>query len=131
MGRRDTLISRSILDAIFQDRHSEDSSFLSRVFGFFTLFNIALSRYERELFKSLRVRDWEFDEDEYRESFRSADKKGKLNPVGDLGYSGSVCLAFANINLTTHSRRLTFCTSLDLLHYAQLKVSNKVSSSPI
>lgn len=96
MGRRQRLISTSILSAIFQTSKTGDRdkriSFLGRLFAFFSVFSLALSRYRAELFKYLRNTIWEIEEEEYTESFRSP-SKGKrtdLISVGDLGYSGSV-----------------------------------------
>jgi hypothetical protein len=90
MGRRDNLISKSILQAIFRDRKPSKRTILGRIFAFFTVFQLHLARYKDELFTRLRDKIWEMDEDEYRESFRGQDVKGKLKSVGDLGYSGSV-----------------------------------------
>lgn len=92
MGRRDNLIGRSILHAIFRDPHTEKRTILSRIFAFFTFFQLRLARYKDELFSKLRDDVWQMDEGEYRESFRGQDKQGKLKSVGDLGYSGSVCI---------------------------------------
>jgi hypothetical protein len=93
MGRRDDLISKSILRAIFNNTTDDKLSLLSRIFAFFSLFQITLSRYREAIFKELRTDHWQLDEDEYRESFRPLDRKGKLKSIGDLGYSGSVCSA--------------------------------------
>jgi hypothetical protein len=92
MGRRDNQISISILSAIFHDQNHDDRrTVLGRILAFFSFFRIILARYKDELFERLRVDEWEIDEDEYRESFRSNGKDEKLKAVGDLGYSGSVC----------------------------------------
>jgi hypothetical protein len=90
MGRRDNLISKSILHAIFRDRKTSKRTVLGRILAFFTVFQLHLVRYKDDIFKRLRDEVWEMDEDEYRESFRGQDKRGKLKSVGDLGYSGSV-----------------------------------------
>lgn len=93
MGRRQRLISTSILRAIFSSKAAATRpSFLARIFAFFSVFYIALARYRAEIFNKLRNEIWGLDEDEYTESFRSP-SKGKrtdLVAVGDLGYSGSV-----------------------------------------
>lgn len=96
MGRRQRLISTSILGAIFKTRVSTDPDkkpgLLARILAFFSVFSLALSRYRAELFKHLRNKIWEIEEEDYTESFRSP-SKGKrtdLISVGDLGYSGSV-----------------------------------------
>ncbi|KAF2434664.1 SAICAR synthase-like protein [Tothia fuscella] len=96
MGRRDNLISRSILKALFRDSNTDKRTVLSRVIAFFTIFQLRLARYKDELFTKLRDDVWEMDEDEYRESFRGQDKHGKLKSVGDLGYSGSTFFTTPN-----------------------------------
>jgi hypothetical protein len=91
MGRRARIISDSILSAIFQPPdHQQKRSIFTRILEIFALFRLHLARYRLELFKKLRVDTWMIDEDEYRESFRKAEKKSGLVPIGDLGYSGSV-----------------------------------------
>ncbi len=104
MGRRDRLISVSILRALFKNDATEEDrqprpSFLMRILAFFSLFNLQLMRYRPQLFKKLR-KTWGLGE-EYIESFRSPGKgKTKLVADGDLGYSGSVssitsrCMAY-------------------------------------
>lgn len=95
MGRRQRLISASILRAIFKTKSRETDkppTILGRILAFFSVFYISLSRYKAALFKKLRNEIWEIDEEEYTESFRSP-SKGKrtdLISIGDLGYSGSV-----------------------------------------
>jgi hypothetical protein len=93
MGRRQRLISTSILRAIFHVKpEDEKPSLLARILAFFSIFYISLSRYREKLFRKLRNDIWGIDEAEYTESFRSP-SKGKrtdLVSIGDLGYSGSV-----------------------------------------
>jgi hypothetical protein len=91
MGRRDNLISKSILRAVFGDHTDDKKTIIGRILAFFSIFHITLSRYKQQVFKELRIDIWKLNEDEYRESFRSPDKHGKLECIGDLGYSGSVC----------------------------------------
>jgi hypothetical protein len=97
MGRRDRLISASILRAIFRsDSPRKDESarlgLFARIYAFFALFSLALARYRASLFKKLRNDIWEIEEEGYTESFRSPSKSKRtdLIPIGDLGYSGSV-----------------------------------------
>ena len=97
MGRRNRLISNSILRAIFRaDAPRNDESgrpgFWARIWAFFTLFNLSLARFRASLFKKLRNDTWEMEEEEYTESFRSpsSSKRTDLVAIGDLGYSGSV-----------------------------------------
>ena len=96
MGRRQRLISTSILRAIFKPSYAENNQqqpgLLARIFAFFAVFQLALSRYRAAVFKKLRNQIWQIEEEEYTESFRSP-SKGKrtdLIAIGDLGYSGSV-----------------------------------------
>lgn len=96
MGRRQRLVSTSILRAIFRYKPSDKPpSLIARILAFFSFFYIALSRYRAAIFKKLRNEVWQIDEDEYIESFRSPSKgkKTDLVSIGDLGYSGSVCVS--------------------------------------
>ncbi|PVH99904.1 SAICAR synthase-like protein [Periconia macrospinosa] len=102
MGRRQRLISTSILGAIFKTSHSDDRdkrpNLLGHIFAFFSVFSLPLSRYRAELFRHLRNQIWEIEEEEYTESFRSP-SKGKrtdLISIGDLGYSGSTFFTSPN-----------------------------------
>ncbi|KAF2135959.1 uncharacterized protein K452DRAFT_362854 [Aplosporella prunicola CBS 121167] len=96
MGIRDTRISWSILRALFNDNDHDNRGLLARILSFFALFQLVLARFCGTAFKRLRKDAWGLDEDEYRESFRMADKRGKLNSVGDLGYSGSTFFTTPN-----------------------------------
>jgi hypothetical protein len=98
MGRRDRLISTSILRAIFRSdspRKDENArpGLLVRIWAFFAVFGLALARYRASLFKKLRNDIWDIEEEGYTESFRSPSKSKRtdLVAIGDLGYSGSVC----------------------------------------
>ena len=97
MGRRQRLISASILRAIFVTApiSSDDTAppgLLARILAFFSIFQLTLARYRDQVFKKLRNQIWSIDEEEYTESFRSSSKgkRSDLTSVGDLGYSGSV-----------------------------------------
>ncbi len=97
MGRRQRLISTSILRAIFVTKpvsndNSAQPGLLACILAFFSVFQLTLARYRDEVFKRLRNESWQIDEAEYTESFRSPSKgkKTDLKSVGDLGYSGSV-----------------------------------------
>jgi hypothetical protein len=99
MGYRDRLISTSILRAIFRAKPAPNDEeaqpgLLARILAFFAIFSLSLSRYRAQLFKKLRSETWEIEEEEYKESFRSPSKSKRtdLVAVGDLGYSGSVCM---------------------------------------
>lgn len=97
MGRRQRLISTSILRAIFVTKPASNDEIakpglLARILAFFSIFQLTLARYRDQVFKKLRNESWQIEEEEYTESFRSP-SKGKrtdLKSVGDLGYSGSV-----------------------------------------
>jgi energy-converting hydrogenase A subunit M len=97
MGRRQRLISNSILRAIFftesvNNDKIQRPGLLARILAFFSVFQLTLARYRDHVFKKLRNEIWHIEEEEYIESFRSP-SKGKrtdLKSVGDLGYSGSV-----------------------------------------
>ncbi|KAF2745882.1 SAICAR synthase-like protein [Sporormia fimetaria CBS 119925] len=92
MGRRQRLISTSILRAIFTYRGpAKPPTLLARILAFFSVFYISLARYRAALFRKLRNEIWQIDEDEYIESFRSPTKSKRtdLISIGDLGYSGS------------------------------------------
>ncbi|KAJ8107334.1 hypothetical protein OPT61_g8939 [Boeremia exigua] len=103
MGRRQRLISTSILRAIFVTKpvsndESAQPGLLARIFAFFSFFQLTLARYRDDIFKKLRNESWQVDEAEYAESFRSP-SKGKrtdLKSVGDLGYSGSTFFTTPN-----------------------------------
>jgi hypothetical protein len=116
MSYRERLISQSILDAIFHDVAEAHRSFLARILAFFSLFRLHLSRYRAELFKRLRREIWQIDESEYRESFRSAKRKGRLVGVGDLGYSGSVRLP----TQLEKTQNPTYISCADFLHDPEL-----------
>ncbi|KAI3559261.1 hypothetical protein CABS01_02346 [Colletotrichum abscissum] len=108
MQIRSTSISSSILAAISGDSNNPDKpSLKKRIFRVFTsflsVFHLPLARYRAADFLELRHNVWQFDEDEYTNSFHLAKKaaKGKgresdLVPVGDLGYSGSTFFTTAD-----------------------------------
>jgi hypothetical protein len=98
MGYRDRLISTSILRAIFRSGSADDDEarpgLLARIIAFFAIFSLTLARYRAKLFRKLRNETWQMEEEGYTESFRSPSKNKRtdLVAVGDLGYSGSVCI---------------------------------------
>jgi hypothetical protein len=93
MGSRSTLLGKAIIEAIVSDSEDDRGSLLSRIFAFFRIFSITLSRFRADVFQRLRGETWQIDETKYRESFKEDSKNG-LKSVGDLGYSGSVSLVF-------------------------------------
>ncbi|KAL5115991.1 hypothetical protein ACEQ8H_006108 [Pleosporales sp. CAS-2024a] len=103
MGRRHRLISSSILRAIFRSEPAPDDEearpgLIARIVAFFAIFSLALVRYRARLFKKLRIENWEIEEEEYKESFRSPSKNKRTDLVaaGDLGYSGSTFFTTPN-----------------------------------
>jgi len=102
MGQRDRKISTSILRAIFRPKQvtsDQPLNVVGRLLAFFSVFQLPLARYKANLFKKLRNDIWEIDETEYTESFRSQsnNKRTDLVAIGDLGYSGSVCIHCSSI----------------------------------
>ena len=87
---RQQLLSKSILQAVFASDDGTKQNNLVWFRGLFALFDLRLARWRALLFKGLRSEVWQMEETEYKESFRLADRKGRLVSVGDLGYSGSV-----------------------------------------
>ena len=87
---RQQLLSKSILQAVFASDDGTKQNKLVWFRGLFALFDLRLARWRAILFMELRSEVWQIEEIEYKESFRLADRKGKLVSVGDLGYSGSV-----------------------------------------
>ncbi|KAI2631389.1 SAICAR synthase-like protein [Hypomontagnella submonticulosa] len=99
MGRRETLIARSIVYAILtikeDGKPTRKPSLLTRALRLFYIYWLTFRLVRQDLFKALRG-VWMIKEDDYRASF-GVDKKvrvkkkgkGVLIPMGDLGYSGS------------------------------------------
>lgn len=112
MGFRDKRISKSVLRAIFRGR-APKTGLLARILALFSVFQLTLARYKEDLFNKLREDVWQLDEDEYRESFREAEKGGSLKSVGDLGYSGSVRFLSPRAHYT---RTAQLTHTPDLLH---------------
>ncbi|KAF3052172.1 hypothetical protein E8E11_005772 [Didymella keratinophila] len=110
MGRRQRLISTSILRAIFVTKPvSNDETakpgLLARILAFFSIFQLTLARYRDQIFKKLRKESWQIEEEEYTESFRSQSKykRTDLKSVGDLGYSGSTFFTTPNTKFLVKS----------------------------
>jgi hypothetical protein len=96
MANRQSQIAKSIIFAILSNEDglpSRPPSFLSRVFGLFNLYWLAFQLVRADLFSGLRE-FWAIKDQDYRASFGydEKDKKKKkhaLQPMGDMGYSGS------------------------------------------
>ena len=88
MARRENLIARSIVYTILNagedGRPYRRLSLWRRAIRLFHLFWLTFRLVRSDLFRSLREL-WGVREDEYKGSFRS----GPLQPMGDMGYSGS------------------------------------------
>jgi len=125
MGRRQRLVSTSILRAIFKTGPKDPDkrpSLLVRILAFFAIYQLALTRYRAKLFKKLRNQIWQIEEEEYTESFRSPShgKRTDLIAAGDLGYSGSVGLSRSS-PLAQMANKL-----VDVLHDSELKIPSQV-----
>lgn len=98
-NKRQEAISRSVHRALLGDHDDESDTkrrnVLTLLFAFLSIWQIRLVRISAQQFKSLRNDVWGIDEAEYIESFvldkTKAGGEG-IQPMGDLGYSGSVCL---------------------------------------
>jgi hypothetical protein len=101
-SRRQKAISRSVQRALFRDPGSFKRNILQRILAFFRIFYITLLRYEQELFHKLRTEIWSLSEEDYVSSFLSDKKTVPLVSMGDLGFSGSVCIR-------THFRFFATC----------------------
>ncbi|KAL5333254.1 hypothetical protein BJX70DRAFT_403785 [Aspergillus crustosus] len=95
-NRRQKAISRSVQRALFRSKELR-RTFIQRILAFFRIFYLTLFRYEPELFRKLRSEVWSISEEEYLASFRGENKKAiPLEPMGDLGYSGSTFFRTSN-----------------------------------
>lgn len=96
-NKRQTAISRSIHRALVRERDERTGprryNLLALISAFLSIWQIRLVRISAQLFKSLRNEVWGIDEVDYIDSFvcdrKKADGAG-IQPMGDLGYSGSV-----------------------------------------
>lgn len=89
-SRRHAALAKSIQLALFRDPKAFRQTLIGQILAFFSLFYLKLIRYDAETFLIMRKEAWGIDEDEYKSSFRSEDKTLPLQPMGDLGFSGSV-----------------------------------------
>ena len=95
-NKRQKAISRSIHRALLREDERTGTrryNVLALIFAFLSIWQIRLVRISAQLFKSLRTEVWSIDEVDYIDSFVSDRKKadgGGIQPMGDLGYSGSV-----------------------------------------
>jgi hypothetical protein len=117
---RASIISNSIQEAVIHDGQAPKTranpvkrrlvripfKILLRLASFFSIFSLPLARYRAADFLTLRQDYWQLDEDEYVDSFEppstpaishsGKDADRHLQPIGDLGYSGSTFFTTAN-----------------------------------
>lgn len=96
-NKRQTAISRSIHRALLREQDERIGTrrynVLTLILAFLSIWQIRLVRISAQLFKSLRNEVWGIDEVDYIDSFVYDRKKvdgAGIQPMGDLGYSGSV-----------------------------------------
>ncbi|KAI1170388.1 SAICAR synthase-like protein [Nemania sp. FL0916] len=158
MTRRQVVIARSIVYAILTSlpngKPARKLNFLSRAFRLFCIFSLTFRMLRPDLFQALRG-IWEIQEEDYRASFGAADshndvrnnknknKKDKdkkkktrkrddvLQPMGDMGYSGSTffCTSDGAYLVKSVPRRFEhdFFKHELLLPYAEYMQANRSS----
>ncbi|KAK8138056.1 SAICAR synthase-like protein [Apiospora sp. TS-2023a] len=99
MGQRENQIAKSIIYVIInndEDGHPiQRQTVLSRLFSYFNLYWLSFRLVREDLFRNLRE-FWAIKSSEYKDSFapssaasRNSEKVPMLQPMGDMGYSGS------------------------------------------
>ncbi|KAJ1325870.1 Phosphatidylinositol-4-phosphate 5-Kinase [Microdochium nivale] len=95
MGRRETLVARSIVFAILNNKDDgkppKKPSLLRRALRLLHLYWLTFELLRNDLFIALR-KSWGVPEDAYKASFVARGRKSAndtLEPLGDMGYSGS------------------------------------------
>lgn len=91
-SRRQSSLVKSIQKGLKRDPNRFKKTCWGQLIAFFTINGVKLIKYEPTLFNTLRYEVWEFKEDDYQASFRPTNGQLALKAMGDLGYSGSVCL---------------------------------------
>lgn len=95
MGKRQVSVGDSVARAIEENRIDSESK-LRQFLSFWHLFHVRLVRCSSDKLGELRSNAWKIEESSYEKSFNgNSPQKGKLKPIGDLGYSGSVRLKAA------------------------------------
>lgn len=89
-SRRQNALIGSIQSALFRDPRAFKKTGIGRILAFFSIFYVRLIRHSHDSFWQLRNEIWDISDDEYRASFRERNGKLPLEPMGDLGFSGSV-----------------------------------------
>ncbi|QGA13021.1 hypothetical protein EYB26_000666 [Talaromyces marneffei] len=102
-NKRQTAISRSIHRALLREQDDQTGTrrynVLTSIIAFLSIWQIRLVRISAQLVKSLRNEVWNIDEVDYIDSFVCDRKKvdgDGIQPMGDLGYSGSTFFKTAN-----------------------------------
>ncbi|KAK8088504.1 hypothetical protein PG997_003465 [Apiospora hydei] len=99
MGQRENQIAKSITYVIINNdedgRPIQRQTVLGRIFSIFNLYWLTLQLVREDLFRSLRE-FWAIKPSDYKDSFtpasaasRNSGKAPMLQPMGDMGYSGS------------------------------------------
>lgn len=108
--KRQSAISRSIHRALLREPATNNKkryNIFALLVVFFSIWHVRLVRISAQLFRSLRNDVWNIDEVEYIDSFVCDKKKAEgagMQPMGDLGFSGSV-------------RKMFLCSSWTLSAY--------------
>ncbi|KAK8050127.1 hypothetical protein PG994_011857 [Apiospora phragmitis] len=99
MGKRENQIAKSIIYVIInndEDGHPiQRQTVLGRIWSIFNLYWLTFQLVREDLFRDLRE-FWAIKSSDYKDSFtpasaasRNSDKAPPLQPMGDMGYSGS------------------------------------------
>jgi hypothetical protein len=92
-NKRQAEISKSIHRALLKDPDRvKKGNIIAGLLAFFAIWKIRLMPIAAALFQRLRNDVWKIDENEYRNSFRYEKGESRIEPMGDLGYSGSVSI---------------------------------------
>ncbi|CAJ2509510.1 Uu.00g145360.m01.CDS01 [Anthostomella pinea] len=139
MTRRETLIARSVVHAILTTRDdgtpAHKPSLVARAFRLFRLYWLTFQLVRSDLFTSLRG-IWSIPEDDYKASFGAGDRSGKkaknaLQPMSDMGYSGSTFFRTSDgaylIKSVPRSFEHNFFKNDMLLPYAEHMQANRAS----
>ncbi|KAK8125955.1 uncharacterized protein PG998_001714 [Apiospora kogelbergensis] len=92
MGQREEQIAKSIIYVIINTDENghplQHQTILGRIFSIFNLYWLTFQLVREDLFRNLRE-FWAIKPSAYKDSFTPATKKALLQPLGDMGYSGS------------------------------------------
>jgi hypothetical protein len=97
---RDKSIARSVVRAITANEGAKIRSksplayILALFWALFSLYQLPLHKIRPKVFSDLRQKSWDVEDEEYIASFQPDEgerPENTLNPIGDMGFSGSVC----------------------------------------